>query len=133
MSGSSEVLVQVRCAWNAWRTAEVRVADLRDIHWLQPAGAPRPLLHAYVDCNKLVSGQISHDCGGTSRPHKLLICVLKRSAVPQTYGELSQIADHQPRVRSDVTPSLLSSGGASRRDAWGTAHVGTPSRGSSHV
>ena len=133
MPGPSEMLVQVRCAWNAWRTAEVRVADLQDIHWLQPAGAPRPLLHAYVDCTKLVSGQIPHDCGGANAPHRLLICVLKRYAVPQTYGALSQLADHHHSLRSDVMPSLVPSGGASRRDGWGTAHVGTPSRGSSHV
>src|SRR5262249_52782636 len=45
-------LVPVRCAWNAWRTAEVRLTDLHDIHWFQPPGAPRPLVHAYVDCTK---------------------------------------------------------------------------------
>ena len=131
MLGHDEMLVQVRCAWNAWRTAEVRVSDLEKIHWLQPAGAPRPLLHAYVDCNKLVSGRIPHDCGGASSPHKLLICVLKRYAMPQAYSDLAQQAAAQ--LGSGVVPSLVPAGGPSRRDGWGTAQVGTPSRGSSHV
>ena len=124
------MLVQVRCAWNAWRTAEVRVGDLHDVHWLQPAGAPRPLLHAYVDCTDLLTGEIPHDCTSANAPHRLLICVLKRYAAPQAYTELAHVADHQLRP---MASSLLPAGGPSRRDGWGIAHVGTPSRGSSRV
>ena len=55
-------LVVVQRDWSAWRTAMVRLTDLENIHWSQPSGAPRPLIHASVCCNKLVSGEIAHDC-----------------------------------------------------------------------
>jgi hypothetical protein len=92
MNADDGTLVQVRCAWNAWRTAEARLADLRDVHWYQPVGAPRPLLHAYVDCTKLLSGGIPHDCSAGRGPHRLLVCVLKRYTAPLTYGELAEMA-----------------------------------------
>jgi hypothetical protein len=74
--------IAVQREWNGWRTAMVRVTDLQDIHWLQPNGAPRPLIHAYVSCTKIQSGDISHDCHSTSPPHSLLVCVLKSHAAP---------------------------------------------------
>jgi len=84
-------LVPVRCAWNAWRTAEVRLTDLHDIHWFQPPGAPRPLVHAYVDCTK-THGEITHDCRTTPPPHRLLVCVIKRQAPSNAYEALVRLA-----------------------------------------
>ena len=55
-------LVVVQRAWSEWRTALVRVSDLEDVHWFRPAGAVRPLIHAYVMCNRVVSGRLTHDC-----------------------------------------------------------------------
>jgi hypothetical protein len=131
MNADNGTLVQVRCAWNAWRTAEAKLADLREVHWEQPSGAPRPLLHAYVDCTELVSGDIPHDCGAGKGPHRLLVCVLKRYAAPQVYTELVERAERQ--LQSRLVSSLLAPGAPSRRDGWGTAHVATPNRGSSHI
>jgi hypothetical protein len=91
MSTDRGLFVPVRCAWNAWQTAEVLVDDLHEIHWYQPAGAPRPMLHAYVDCTK-TRGQIAHDCSPMSAPHRLLVCVLKRHAAPPAYSELVRLA-----------------------------------------
>jgi hypothetical protein len=91
MSTDNGLLVPVRCAWNAWQTAEVRLDDLQQIHWYQPAGAPRPLVHAYVDCTK-TRGLIAHDCQTASAPHRLLVCVLKRHAAPFAYNELVRLA-----------------------------------------
>ena len=92
MATDEGMLVQVRCAWNAWRTAEVHVADLENIHWWQTLDAPRPLVHAYVDCTKVVSGEIPHECGGDGTPHRLLVCVLKRYAAQSAYAELVRLA-----------------------------------------
>ena len=61
MNADTGMLVPVRCAWNAWQTVEVRLEDLQNVHWYQPPGAPRPMLHAYVDCTK-TGGRIAHDC-----------------------------------------------------------------------
>jgi len=88
---TDEMLVPVRCAWNAWQTAEVCLADLQNIHWYQPPGAPRPLVHAYVECTK-TQGQIAHDCRTTPAPHRLLVCVLKRHAAAPAYLELVRLA-----------------------------------------
>jgi hypothetical protein len=94
------MLVQVRVAWNAWQTAEVHVADLTDIHWRQPTGAPRPLVHAYVDCTKVVSGEIPHACVDHATAHRLLVCVLKRSSAQSAYDQLVRLA-----LRPDVEGS----------------------------
>ncbi|HJZ76859.1 MAG TPA: hypothetical protein VKE51_34235 [Vicinamibacterales bacterium] len=91
MSIDVGTLVPVRCSWNAWQTAEVRLGDLEGIHWYQPAGAPRPLVHAYVDCTKM-RGLIAHDCQKTPAPHRLLVCVLKRHLAPPAYSELVRLA-----------------------------------------
>ncbi|HKB09138.1 MAG TPA: hypothetical protein VKD69_00740 [Vicinamibacterales bacterium] len=92
MNTADGLLVPVRCAWNAWQTAEVRLSDLHDVHWLQPMGAPRPLVHAYVDCTA-TAGLIAHDCRATPAPHRLLVCVLKRHAAPLVYQELVRLAE----------------------------------------
>ena len=86
-------LVVVQGEWNGWRTAVVRAVDLESPHWLQPAGAPRPLLHAYVPCSAIVSGEVAHDCG--SAPHRLHVCVLKKHTAPAMFETLARMADAQ--------------------------------------
>ena len=81
--------VRVQAAWNAWQSAEVRLDDLRNIHWLQPAGAPRPLLHAYVLSTNVANGNMPR-CKGVAR--RLLVCVLKSHTIPSVYRELSRRA-----------------------------------------
>jgi hypothetical protein len=91
MNADTGMLVPVRCAWNAWQTVEVHLEDLQNVHWYQPQGAPRPMLHAYVDCTK-TDGRIAHDCRSTPGPHRLLVCVLKRQATPPAYNALVGLA-----------------------------------------
>ena len=91
MNADTGMMVPVRCAWNAWQTVEVRLDDLQNVHWYQPQGAPRPMLHAYVDCTK-TGGRIAHDCRTTPPPHRLLVCVLKRQATPPAYSALVGLA-----------------------------------------
>ena len=88
-----EIVVRIHPEWDGWRSAEVRLADLENIHWLQPAGAPRALLHGFVRCTDIVTGGIPHDCEPGSRPHRLLVCVLKRHAIPTTYEWLVRCAN----------------------------------------
>ena len=90
--------VVVQSEWNGWRTAVVHAVDLESPHWLQPAGAPRPLLHAYVPCSAIVSGEVAHDCG--SAPHRLHVCVLKKHTAPAMFEVLARMADAQTAANS---------------------------------
>lgn len=105
-----DALAVVQREWNGWRTAMIRVADLRDVHWRQPPGAPRPLLHATVRCDRLLSGDIAHDCDTKSGPHDVVVCLLKRHSSPGVFEALSRRADadsQSPRIadpRLCVTP-----------------------------
>jgi hypothetical protein len=94
---SNETLVRVHSEWNGWKTAEVRMSDLADLHWFQPNGAPHALLHGFILCTQMVSGAVTHDCHRPSAPHRLLICVLKRHAIPTIYAELARRA-HAERL-----------------------------------
>jgi len=93
MQRENNPLIRVHCEWDGWQTAEVRFSDLRDVHWFQPIRAPHPLVHAHVSCADLVRGTIPHDCGFSSVPHRLLVCVLKRHTIPTVYEELARRAD----------------------------------------
>ena len=85
-------MVVVQGEWNAWRTALVRLRDLQGVHWLQPNGAPRPLIHAYIACTNLESGVVPHDCDVMSAPHRVLVCVLKKHTAPAVFAVLSRQA-----------------------------------------
>lgn len=88
-----ETRIRVHREWNGCRTAEVRLGDLQQVHWFQPPGAPRPLVHGYVSCTSIVSGDIPHECNRTDAPHRLLVCVLKKHTLPPAHIELAQRAD----------------------------------------
>ena len=55
----------VQSEWNGWRTAGVKMSDLHEVHWFQPTGAPRPLVHGYVSCASITAGELPHNCTGT--------------------------------------------------------------------
>ena len=93
MNPIDRVLIRVHDEWDGWHNAEVPLDDLRDIRWLQPARAPRPLLHAYVSCAAIANGEIPHPCRKGDRPHRLLVCVLKKHSPPSIYAEIARRAD----------------------------------------
>lgn len=93
MQAHDEVVICVQSEWNGWRTAEVRLRDLHSVHWLQPRHAPQPLVHGYISCTNIVTGDVPHDCDRTSAPHRLLVCVLKRHTIPTAHAELARRAD----------------------------------------
>jgi hypothetical protein len=99
MSAHDDMLILVHDEWKGWRTAEVRLRDLLDVHWFQPNQAPHPLVHGYVSCTQFVTGEIPHRCSGTA-PHRLLVCVLKSRTVPTTFAELARRADEHQASRS---------------------------------
>lgn len=105
----SGAMVVVQRDWSDWRTAMVRLTDLDNIHWSQPSGAPRPLIHASVCCDKIVSGEIAHECHLTPCPHSLVVCVLKSHAGPCVFEELARRADEVDSAARRAHP--LSRGG----------------------
>jgi hypothetical protein len=96
MGPYDDMLIRVQSDWNGWRSATIRLGDLEDVHWFQPARAPRALLHGYVSCVRLAAEKSLHDCDGASAPHRLLVCVLKRHTMPAAYLVLTRHADKRP-------------------------------------
>lgn len=73
-------LVEVRRQWNDWRVAVYRLSDIDGPHWDSVSGgvnarAPREFLHAYVRCDGMISGEISHSCRHGRGPHNIKVCI----------------------------------------------------------
>ena len=95
MGPYDDTLICLHADWKHCQTASARFADLHDVHWHQPPGAPRALLHGYVACADIVTGAIPHTCDPTTAPHRLHVCVLKRHTIPVVYAELARLADQR--------------------------------------
>jgi len=93
MPAETDTMVRVQQEWDGWRTADVRLQDLHNIHWLQPAGAPRQLAHGYVSCAAITGGSLLHECSGNPSSHQLLVCVLKRHTAPSAWAEIERQAN----------------------------------------
>jgi hypothetical protein len=87
-----ELLVVVQRDWNGWRKAMAPFGALQDVHWHQPPGAPRPLIHAFVGCDRIVSGDVPHECTAGTHPHRLRVCVLKCHTPPEAFQLLTVLA-----------------------------------------
>jgi hypothetical protein len=98
-SVDQEALVPVQQAWNGWRIAHARLRDLEDIHWFQPPGAPRLLLHAYLSAASIVAGSLVDAGEAAQLPERLLVCVIKCHTTPATYSTLATRADSSPLKR----------------------------------
>jgi hypothetical protein len=101
MATQSDLRVRVRGLWNGWQTAEVWIEDLSDIHWHQPPGAPRPLLHAHIWRERIVSGSVPWGNGQGRRSDRLLVCVLKHDVTPEVHRHLSRVADRHGMLFGD--------------------------------
>jgi len=103
---SSDTVVCVQGRWDDWKTAEVRLRNLQDVHWSQPSGAPRSLVHGYILCSDIIAGEVAHACaGGGALPHRLRVCVLKRHSAPTVYAEIARRADD--RLQAEQAPLAL--------------------------
>ncbi len=91
-----DLLVVVQREWNGWVKAMTPLSALEDVHWHHPAGAPKPLIHAWVRCDALVSGMVPHDCSELGSGHRLLVCVLKCHTAPVAFQQLADRASLQP-------------------------------------
>jgi hypothetical protein len=105
MAAIHDDLVRVQSDWKDWRTVEVRLRDVTGLHWSQPAGAPHALLHGYISCTSIVSGEIPHRCDESARPHRLLVCALKRRTPAAVYAILALQADAARNAMMVLPPS----------------------------
>jgi len=94
---SLDQLISVQAMWNGWRTALVKAHHLENVHWFQPAGAPRALLHADVSCAVLPPNSVPHECDPASYPHRLMVCVIKSHVTAGVFDALARLAGERPR------------------------------------
>ena len=92
MQPFSLAAISITAPWNDWRTAHVPLDALCEPHWHQPAGAPKPLLHGYVSCASIISGELTHVCDPSSAPHRIHACILKCHNMPAAYAALASRA-----------------------------------------
>ena len=95
--------LQVRRHWNDWRKAKVRSCDLESLHWSSVSGgagviSPRPFIHGYVWCNKIV-GAISHSCQHGPGPHRILVCVTQTDNSKALFRKLLALVGDSPLRR----------------------------------
>lgn len=91
-------LITVRRQWNDWKLAEYRLSELSGLHWDTISGgvnakSPRDFLHAYVLCDRMESGELSHSCRHGKGPHLIKVCVTKthnKEVVPQVLAKLEK-------------------------------------------
>lgn len=93
MPAAADTKVRVQQEWDGWRTADVHLQDLHNIHWRQPPGAPRQLAHGYVSCASITGGSLLHECSGSPSSHRLLVCVLKRHTAAPAWAEIERQAN----------------------------------------
>jgi hypothetical protein len=110
----SETLVAVRGEWDGWRAADVEARNLTELHWSQPPGAPRAIVHGFIRCSDIVRGDLPHGCERTAGPHRLLVCILKRHNPPSVYAAIER------RAREARPETYLERGGRQDREKHAT-------------
>jgi hypothetical protein len=94
-------VVQVRRQWNdTRRIAGYVLDDLCEIHWSRTSGGigrrtPQAFLHAYVLCDRIVSGDLAHSCRHGPPPHRIKVCITKKDN-PKLFPRLLELAPPKP-------------------------------------
>lgn len=73
-------VVTVRRQWNDWRHATYLLDDIDGLHWSDFSGgimvaAPRPFVHGFVLCDRMLGGELAHSCRHGPPPHKIKVCM----------------------------------------------------------
>jgi hypothetical protein len=94
-------LVWVRRQWNDYRKAKYRLTELKDVHWDRTSGGvwaptPQPFLHAYVQCDGMVEGELAHSGQHGPCPHRVKVCIVKKDNSPAVFTELVRAAGPKP-------------------------------------
>jgi hypothetical protein len=86
---TEETPITVQREWNGWRCADVRLGDLQDVHWRQPPGAPRAIVHGYVSPVAMLSGDLVQEAGESAPDGRLLVCVIRCHVASDVYAALT--------------------------------------------
>lgn len=97
LEDTDEEAVWVRRQWNDWREAAYPLSAIEDLHWSDLSGgarsrAPRPFLHGYVWCDGMLEGDLGHSCAHGAGPHRIKVCITRKSNKRRPYEELAQRA-----------------------------------------
>ena len=95
MGPYDDIVISLHADWKHGESATTRFANLHDVHWHQPPGAPHALVHGYVSCADILSGNIPHECDPITAPHSLRVCVLKRHTIPEVWAALARMAERR--------------------------------------
>jgi hypothetical protein len=76
------LVVWVRRQFDSHKHAAYRFSDMSGWHWSDVSGgtqkrANRQYLHAYVMCDAMIAGELSHSCAHGPGPHRIKVCVTK--------------------------------------------------------
>jgi hypothetical protein len=68
--------------WRGWEVTEVQANELSQLHWYHPPGAPRELLHAYVNAARVSA------LGPNQGDNPVRVVILKTDTTPDLYADL---------------------------------------------
>ncbi|WP_145980802.1 hypothetical protein [Magnetospirillum sp. ME-1] len=99
--------VVVRRQWNdSAHQATYRLADVRGFHWSWQSGgvkapAPRAYIHAYVLCDAMLDGDLSHSCRHGPPPHEIKVCIVKKDN-PKLFAQIEKQAGEKPNRHKTI-------------------------------
>jgi hypothetical protein len=76
-----EITVTVKRQWDDHRRATFRIDDLEGLRWDRISGGvqavtPQPFVHAYVWCNDMIKGELTHSGAHGPCPHRIKVCLI---------------------------------------------------------
>lgn len=83
------------------QTAKYDFRRFEDPHWSienyhREAKVPQIQIHGYVDCDKMLEGEVAHSCPPGTGPHRVKVSVLEGFNDPDAFNELLDIAGPKP-------------------------------------
>ena len=93
--------VWVRSQWNDYRDAKVCLSDIDGIQWSTVSGgvnvgARQPFLHGYISCDAILEGDLGHSCLHGEGPHRVKVCIVKKTNNPSVFKRLVELAGPRP-------------------------------------
>jgi hypothetical protein len=94
----SGLILHVRRHPTDWQTATYRIEDANGFRWDSVSGGvarntSRETLFAYVDCDKMLSGELAHSCQHGPPPHRIKVAVVKKLTDPAAFAFAKAAAD----------------------------------------
>ncbi len=100
----ADLILHVRRYPTDWKTATYRVEDVEGFRWDSVSGGvakntSRETLFAYVDCDKMLSGELAHSCRHGPAPHRIKVAIIKKLTDPAAFAFAKAAADQVRTTR----------------------------------